>query len=293
VAELLPRLQPGIVLLDHPVVAPLVSRRTAGGEPWMMTLHNLGTVLAAHEAAVTRGRRQRWLLGRERGKSAAFERWCLEAFDAVVCVTAEDAELLPGPVAVVPNGVDCAALTLTPVPPDPVIVFTGALHTAPNIDGICWFVESVWPDVIAARPEARLEIVGSRPPGTVTDLAAPTVTVHADVPDTTPFLRRARVAVVPLRIGSGSRLKALEAFAAGRPVVGTTIGLGGLPVRPHVHAEVADDAAGFAAAVVRLLDDDDRASSLAIRGRELVDDAQLCWAQIGPRFARLVSDLAQ
>ena len=293
VRELLVRVDPGIVLLDHPVVAPLVSERTPGGAPWVLTLHNLGTVLAAHEAAITAGRRQRWLLARERSKSAAFEAWSLEAFDAVVCVTADDAHVMPGPVAIVPNGVDCTAFSPTRLPPHPGVVFTGALHTAPNIDGIRWFVGSVWPEVLAARPDARLDIVGSRPPAEVTGLASTSVTVHPDVADTEPFLRRARVAVVPLRIGSGSRLKALEAFASGRPVVGTTIGLAGLPARAGVHAEVVDDAAGFAASVIRLLGDDDAASSLAARGHALVVDEELCWADIAPRFARLVADLAR
>jgi glycosyltransferase involved in cell wall biosynthesis len=288
----LDEVRPGVVLLDHPTVAPLVAARTARAEPWVLTLHNLGSELAAHEAAVVHGRRQRWLLARERTKSLAFERWSLDAFDAVVCVSPDDATRMPGPVAMVPNGVDCDAIAATPLPPEPVVVFTAALHTAPNIDGIRWFVASIWPRIVGARPDARLDIVGARPSPEVLALGGGAVRVHADVPSTEAFLRRSRVAVVPLRIGSGSRLKVLEAMAAGRPVVGTTIGLGGLSVRGGADALSADDPDAFADAVVRVLDDDEAAGRLALRGPAFVHEHGLCWSDVAPRFARLVRDLA-
>jgi glycosyltransferase involved in cell wall biosynthesis len=107
------------------------------------------------------------------------------------------------------------------------------------------------------------------------------------VPSTLPFLHDARVALVPLRIGSGSRLKALEAMAAGRPVVGTTIGLGGLAYQAGTHALVADDPAGLAEATVRLLRDDALAERLAAAARTLVED-RYRWDRIGEDFADLV-----
>jgi glycosyltransferase involved in cell wall biosynthesis len=116
------------------------------------------------------------------------------------------------------------------------------------------------------------------------------VAVHADVPAVEPFLRRARVAVVPLRIGSGSRLKALEALAAGRPVVGTTIGLGGLETVAGRHALVEDEPEGFAEAVVRLLGENDLAHDLARAGRELIE-ASYSWTRIGGRYAELLARL--
>jgi glycosyltransferase involved in cell wall biosynthesis len=93
----------------------------------------------------------------------------------------------------------------------------------------------------------------------------PGVEVHADVPDMVEWMARARVVVVPLRFGTGTRIKALEAMAARRPVVGTPIGLAGLGIDDGVHALVADDAAALAD---RLLD------ALGPRGDALVDPAR-------------------
>jgi glycosyltransferase involved in cell wall biosynthesis len=98
-----------------------------------------------------------------------------------------------------------------------------------------------------------------------------------------PYLNRARVAIVPLRVGSGTRLKALEALAAGRPVVGTTVGLAGLPVRNGLSALVADDSAAFAKAVVTAITDDSIASSLASNGGVVAQ--QFGWARLGSDFS--------
>ena len=101
-----------------------------------------------------------------------------------------------------------------------------------------------------------------------------------------PWLSRARVAVVPLRVGSGTRLKALEAMAAGRPLVGTTVGLEGLGVLDGVHALVADTAPAFAAAIVHALEDDGLAASLTTAGRLLAEDFE--WTAIGESFITAV-----
>src|SRR5205823_15052400 len=99
------------------------------------------------------------------------------------------------------------------------------------IDGAVWFCTGVLPQVRSAVPTASVALVGRSPAPEVEALGAlDGVEVHADVPSVVPYLRAARVAIVPLRIGTGTRLKAREAMAAGRPVVGTTVGLEGLAV---------------------------------------------------------------
>ena len=119
-------------------------------------------------------------------------------------------------------------MAFVPRVPGDDVVFTGTLSWYPNIEGLEWFCTEVFPSVRAALPDARIHIVGREPLPAVHGLAeAPGVCLHADVPSVVPFLERARLAVVPVRIGSGTRLKALEAMASGRPVVGTAIGLAG------------------------------------------------------------------
>jgi glycosyltransferase involved in cell wall biosynthesis len=171
------------------------------------------------------------------------------------------------------------------------VVFTGALYTNPNVDAAVWFCREVLPLVRKAVPASVVEIVGARPTGAVRALAAlPGVTIHADVADITPSLEGARVAVVPIRVGSGSRLKALEALAAGRPVVGTTLGLEGLDLQAGIEALVADTATDFAACVVRLLHDDRLAASLAAAGRRAAD--RFAWPVISEAFAQSIVRIA-
>lgn len=279
-----------IVCIEYIGLAPLLPRRRRA--VWALTLHNLPSEMARHNARIAAGRRQRMMQALEERNSRRIERWAASAYDLVVTVSAEDAAALPRGATVVPNGVDTARFHPGPVPAAPRVVFTGALHTLPNRDGIHWFCGEVWPNVRARVPDARLDIVGARPSEDVLALGRiEGVRVHADVPDVAPFLELARVAVVPLRIGSGSRLKALEAMAAGRPVVGTTIGLGGLDVRSGHDALVADDPTAFASAVERCLTECDLAAQLAGRARALVEE-RYSWTRIGAEYAALLDERA-
>src|SRR3546814_292233 len=160
------------------------------------------------------------------------ERRLVEAAAALVLCSQEDAAALPlgrpgsGPVVIAPNGVDLARFGPRPTPGTARVLFFGSLDFPPNVDGIRWFVDDIWPDVLSRVPEAELCVVGRRPPSEVLSLAGrPGVRVEGDVPDSVPWYDSSDVVVVPLRIGTGTRLKALEAMAAARPVVGTTIGL--------------------------------------------------------------------
>lgn len=172
------------------------------------------------------------------------------AADAAVVERATDR-----PVAVVPNGVDLERVPRTPLDgTDPAaLVFVGAMRYRPNAEAARWFVEAILPEVRRALPEATLALVGADPPEEVRALASvPGVTVTGTVPDIGPWLRGTGTVVVPLLAGGGTRLKILEAFAAGRPVVSTTVGAAGLEVRDGEHLLVADTPEAFARALARL-----------------------------------------
>jgi glycosyltransferase involved in cell wall biosynthesis len=191
-------------------------------------------------------------------------------------------------VRVVPNGVDLEAFMPTPLPSTPSLVFTGTLDYRPNVDGILWFCREVLPSAARRVPGLTLTIAGRRPVPAVRELARqPRVSVIADVADIRPVLQRARLAVVPIRLGTGTRLKVLEAMAAGRPVVGTAVGLEGLGVEAGRHALVADDPAGLADAIVSLCADTELAARLAAGGRQLVE-ARYGWDDIGRRLTAVL-----
>ena len=217
----------------------------------------------------------------------------VDAYDLVVVPSEADAAILGLEVAVVPNGVDPARFRPTPIPPDPVLVFTGSLNWQPNIDGLSWFCRDIFPIVRRCVPDARLDVVGRHPLPEVRALATlPGVELRADVPSVVPWLEAARLAVVPLRIGSGTRLKALEAMAAGRPVVGTTIGLEGLAVEDGVQALVADDAATFAKRVVEVVGDDALAQRVAAAGAAHAR-VRFAWDRIGRQYLDTLLSLVQ
>jgi glycosyltransferase involved in cell wall biosynthesis len=141
----------------------------------------------------------------------------------------------------------------------------------PNVDAVRFFVRQILPRIRKQSPRARFVVVGRDP---LPDIAAlhdgDTITVTGTVDDVAPYLRRASVAVVPIRFGSGTRIKILEAFAHGTPVVSTTLGAEGLEVANERELLLADAPDAFAAACVRLAADGCLQASLAERGLDLV-----------------------
>ena len=194
-----------------------------------------------------------------------------------------------GAVEVVPNGVASDELTPAGEAPDPpTLLFSGTMSHPPNAEGVLWFAERIWPRVRSEVGDARLLVVGRDPPRSVRRLAGEDgIEVTGFVPSIAPYFARSAAVVVPLLSGGGTRLKVLEAFAARRAVVSTSVGVEGLEVRAGREVLVADDAAGFAAAAIRLLRDRALREELAAAGRAVAEE-RYDWRVLGERFAAVL-----
>ena len=142
------------------------------------------------------------------------------------------------------------------------IVFTATMSWAANVDGIHFLLDEVFPLLLQARPEIKAVIIGRNPPAALTEKVKErglNVVLTGFVDDIRPYVAAANVYVIPLFVGSGTRIKAFEAMAMGRPVVSTTLGVEGLDVTDSENYLRADDAVAFARKVYPGVDADDAA----------------------------------
>jgi glycosyltransferase involved in cell wall biosynthesis len=195
---------------------------------------------------------------------------------------------------VIPNGVDTEYFCPSQEPRDqvPTVIFTGALDYSPNIEGICHFSQTILPLVRRRIPAVRFLIVGRHPCRRVLRLnRLPGITVVGAVPDVRPYMRKAHVAVVPLRIARGIQNKILEAMAMEMPVVASPKPAQGITAEVNVEWFVEDSPESFADQVIRLLHDSAVRSQVGRRARDFVKERH-SWQQILPDVASLVEDVA-
>jgi sugar transferase (PEP-CTERM/EpsH1 system associated) len=190
---------------------------------------------------------------------------------------------------VVPNGVDVSAYTPVAGRPGTSLLFVGAMDYHANVDAVTWFARDVWPGLSARHPEFELTIVGRNPVKSVQALASNRIRVTGTVDDVRPYYEQAFAVVVPLRVGAGTRLKILEAMAAGVPVVSTRLGAEGIDARPGRDLLIADSPKEMIDALDTLTPE--RGSAIAAAGRKLVEQAY-DWRILADRLYRIHEELA-
>jgi glycosyltransferase involved in cell wall biosynthesis len=209
---------------------------------------------------------ERWLTRMERALA--------RSWTGVVVCSEHDRDVLRRRLGVttlaVPNSVRFPARAPQAPPGRIELLFVGQLTYPPNVQGICWLVDKVWPALRDALGEgARLTIAGMSPCQDVLDLAAvPGVEVMANVPDLGPLYERATISVAPIFAGGGTRIKLIEAMARTRAIVTTSLGCEGLPVTSGHEMLIADTPEAFTAAVVELAGNAERRRMLAENGWE-------------------------
>jgi glycosyltransferase involved in cell wall biosynthesis len=247
----------------------------------VLDLHNIESVLHARCAAVeglAAGVAHRVFCQAAR----ALEDTWIPRFSDVLTASREDQHMVlaatPGSrVTVYPN-----SIPLPPLPTGPredAIVFSGNLEYHPNISAVRFFRREVWPQLRHRWPAVVWRLVGKNPEAVRQWTSGDSrIEVRGPVPDAVTELGRARVAVVPILAGSGTRLKILEAWGAALPVVSTRLGAEGLPVQEGRHLLLADTALAFAGAVSRLLECADLREELGQAGRRLLEK-EFTWEQ--------------
>jgi glycosyltransferase involved in cell wall biosynthesis len=193
--------------------------------------------------------------------------------------------------AVVPNGVDLDRFR----PPDVErrrgpAVFFGAHNYFPNADGLRFLFGEIWPLVTEAVPAARVRIVGPHPDPDVAAMAPSGVEIVGFVDDVVAEVSAASIALAPLRVGGGTRLKIVEAMALGRPVVSTTLGAEGIDAVDGRDIIIADTARDFADAIIRLLGDPTEARRIGADARTLVEQ-RYGWTACAAAFEALLDEM--
>ena len=240
---------------------------------------------------------RRWYNWWQSRQMQSAELRCCSQSRGVLVTSAREASLLKSSlpnaaVHVVPNGVDLENFrdADNACEIDDHIVFTGAMDYYPNIDAVLHFARECWPLIRSKAPRVTWAIVGRNPPSSVLKLGkVPGITVTGSVPDVRPYLAAATVAIAPLRIGSGTRLKILEALAMKKAVVSTSVGCEGLDVVPGTHLIMVDQPEAFAQCVVDLLQDQNKRAALGSAGREFA--RAYSWQRIGDALVDAVETI--
>ena len=277
---------PDLVVVDFPHAAVLTPAPFR--VPSVCFTHNVETEIYERHARVATGAMRLIWPGQVR-KMRRFEETTLRRFDRVIAVSRRDATALRNrfgltTVDPIDTGVDLDYFRTTPAPSGSnLVVFTGVMDSPANIEGIRFLINEVWPALTRLRPGVRASIIGRNPPAWLKASAPPGFEFTGTVDDIRPHFAAGDLAVIPLTVGSGTRIKAFEAMAMGRPVVSTTVGVEGLDVVDGEHLLIADTGAAFAAAIDRLLADTALRFSLAQRARALVEQ-RFSWAQVARQF---------
>ncbi len=303
--------QPDVVHADQLSMAgygQLTARRTEQRRPaTVLDEHNAIYLLTRRIAAGETNPLRRAIVEREARAFVRYEADMCRAYDHIFTVTAEDKDHLLALEPIEARAAAASRFTVVPicVDPDrtavvqpqhatpPTILHLGTMFWPPNVAGVLWFAREVLPLIHRVQPDAKFVIVGKNPPDEILALAAdPRIEVTGYVADPMPYLTAADVFIVPLHAGGGMRVKILDAWLWGMPIVSTAIGAEGIEVLDGENILLADHPPAFASAVLALLQDEALNQKLRVRGRAWVETHyawQTVYQRVDQVYDRLLS----
>lgn len=293
IAEMVERDAPDVVICDF--LTPSVNVPEQLSCTTILFQHNVEAMIWQRHFETQSNWLKRIYLYNQWRKMQLFEQAECRRYDKVIAVSREDKEIMERDyeiksVADVPTGVDTEFFRPNPgaIKKPTRLVFTGSMDWIPNVDAIRYFYEQILPIIRAQIPNVTLTVVGRNPNRELIELSRkePTITVTGRVEDVRPYMDSATAYIVPIRIGGGTRLKIYEAMAMEKPIVSTTVGAEGLPVKDGEDLLIADTPQSFADAVIRILTDDAFAGELGQCAAATVR-ARFGWDRVAARFTEL------
>ena len=275
----------------------LRAKKVAPNVKLLLDEHNACFQIWKRLAVRERNPLKRWLYKREGNRLREYEAYACSQFDHIVTVTEEDSNTLRSLVvsrnkhsvksgsmetctrfSTIPICVDTQSIfPVQPISGSLDVLHMGTMFWMPNIEGVLWFAHQVWPKVIAQIPQATFTIVGKNSPAEIRELSKNgnnrlSIQVTGYVPNPQPYLEKAGVFIVPLLSGSGMRVKIIDAWRWGLPIVSTSIGAEGIRCVSGENILIADGSQAFAQAVVKILMEPSLAKKLRLNGRHWVEE---------------------
>ena len=264
-----------VIHMESPFLTPYLPLiRSLSKAKVVLRAHNVENIIWKRVAESTPHGLRRWYLKHLSLTLRAYELEHINDYDGVVCITRNDADYFKQngcrrPVTAIPFGVEpeeCMGVTVEPAS----LFHIGAMDWMPNRESIEWLLDEVWPVVHREVPQAHLYLAGRKMPERWMHAAIDGVSVVGEVPDAGYFIAGKQINVVPLRSGSGIRVKIIEAMAAGKAVVTTSVGAQGIEYTDGENLLIADTPEQFARQIKRLVDDQDYCAKVGEAAARLV-----------------------
>lgn len=283
--ETLATFQPDLIQVESPYLTPYVENLSL---PRVYRLHNVEYLIWARLAREKPWPFRHYFTTQAR-RIHHYETRILHTYQGLIPISEKEAAFIQesgyrGLVALIPYAIAVEEYDAPPLREEsPRIGFIGGLDWLPNLAGITWFLERVWPEFARRYPQAELSIAGRNCPASFHRYASPQVHILGEVPDSKAFLYAQDILIVPLFSGSGIRIKIIEGWATGRAILSTSVGAESLVCTPGRHLLIADDEEAFLQALEALYTDAALRKAIAQAGRHLAETLYNREAQL-PHF---------